>query len=150
MFPSLDLDTVSSEITKEEKQTLGISFLFDFKKNEFVLQDGKMVKVGDVEAVKIWVEKVLRTDKFKFKIYEKDNTNEDEYGVTIKKLIMGKRYPVGFIQSELKREITETMLKHPEISRIENFRASQEIATSKICFTTILKDNRTIDQEVIF
>ncbi|QEK12573.1 DUF2634 domain-containing protein [Crassaminicella thermophila] len=148
MFPSLDLDTTISKVEKNTiQQNLGTSFLFDFTEGDFVIRDGKLVKAEDIEAIKVWIEKILRTEKFKFKIYEKEDINE-EYGITIKKLIMGKKLPFGFIRSELKREITEALLKHPMIVDINNFRTIQERATLKVFFTVNLEDGRTFDQEV--
>lgn len=149
MFPTLDLDNVIKELQVEGKKNQGKTFLYDFKKGDFVIKDGRLIEVEGKEAIKIWIEKILRTEKFKFKIY-KENGEIDEYGVSIKDLILGKKVPQFFLQSELKREIEQALKKHSEIDRIEDFRTEHELATLKICFTVILKNGETFNQEVKF
>ncbi|AOY76690.1 DUF2634 domain-containing protein [Clostridium formicaceticum] len=148
MFPSLDLDEIREAGQSEEEKPGGKSFLYDFKKGDFVMKDGRLVVVEDVEAVKVWIEKLLRTEKFKFKIYKEEDA--DEYGVTVRKLILGKKFPAFFLQSELKREISEALAKHTKIEKVENFRIEREVATLNIFFTVVLKDGHTFEQEVVF
>lgn len=149
MFPTLDLDNVIEELQVEEKKNQGKTFLYDFDKGDFVIRDGRLVEVEGKEAIKVWIEKILRTEKFKFEIY-KENGEIDEYGVSIKDLILGKKVPQFFLQSELKREIEQALKKHSEIDRIEDFRTEHELATLKIYFTVILKNGETFNQEVKF
>lgn len=149
MFPKLDLDNIVEELQFEEKKNEGKTFLFDFEKGDFVIKDGRLVEVEGKEAIKIWIEKILRTEKFKFEVYKEDE-NINEYGTTIKKLIQGKKVPQFFLQSELKREIEEVLKRHSEIDRIEGFRTEQEVATLRIYFTIILKNGETFNQEVNF
>jgi len=149
MFPNLDIDQVlEEEKSLEELMPGGKSYAYDFKKGDFILKNGRLVEIEDIEAVKVWIEKVLITEKFKFKVYKGEN--EDEYGTTIRKLVLGKKFPVFFLQSELKREVSEALAKHPKIDRIEDFRIDQQMVTLNIYFTVILKDNRTFQQEVSF
>ena len=149
MFPTLDLDNVVEELKVEENKNQGKTFLYDFDKGDFVIRDGRLVEVEGKEAIKVWIEKILRTEKFKFEIY-KENGEIDEYGVSIKDLILGKKVPQFFLQSELKREIEQALKKHSEIDRIEDFRTEHELATLKIYFTVILKNGETLNQEVNF
>ncbi|WP_353096246.1 DUF2634 domain-containing protein [Tissierella praeacuta] len=149
IFPELNLDNVVKELKNEEKKNQGKTFLFDFKKGDFVLKDGRLVEVEGKEAIKVWIEKILRTEKFKFEIYKEDE-NFNEYGTTIKKLIQGRKVPQFFLQSELRREIEEALKRHSEIDRIEDFRTDQEMTTLKIYFTVILKNGETFNQEVNF
>ncbi|WMM23665.1 DUF2634 domain-containing protein [Tissierella sp. MB52-C2] len=149
MFPKLDLDNIAEELQFEEKKNEGKTFLFDFEKGDFVIKDGRLVEVEGKEAIKIWIEKILRTEKFKFEVYKEDE-NINEYGTTIKKLIQGKKVPQFFLQSELKREIEEVLKRHSEIDRIKDFRTEQEAATLRIYFTIILKNGETFNQEVNF
>lgn len=149
MLPRLNLDSAIEEINVEEKKNQGKTFLYDFKKGDFVIKDGRLVEVEGKEAIKVWIEKILRTEKFKFEIYKEDE-GIDEYGVNIKDLISGKKVPQFFLQSELRREIEEALKKHSEIDRIEDFRVEQELSTLKTFFTVILKDGETFNQEVSF
>lgn len=149
MFPTLDLDNVIEKMEQEERQIQGKTFLYDFEKGDFVVKDGRLVEVSGKEAIKVWIEKILRTEKFKFEIYKKDE-EIDEYGTTIKELIQGRKLPQFFLQSELRREIEEALQKHNEIERIEDFRTEQNFATLEIYFTVILKNGETFGQEVSF
>nr|WP_244971159.1 DUF2634 domain-containing protein [Tissierella pigra] len=145
----MDLDNIVEELQFEEKKNEGKTFLFDFEKGDFVIKDGRLVEVEGKEAIKIWIEKILRTEKFKFEVYKADE-NINEYGTTIKKLIQGKKVPQFFLQSELKREIEEVLKRHSEIDRIKDLRTEQEVATLRIYFTIILKNGETFNQEVNF
>jgi hypothetical protein len=147
VFPSLDLDLVSSELT-DTGETQGDGLMFDFEENEFITEDGKVVQASGSDAVKIWVEKLLRTEKYKFKIYQKEDSNEDEYGVAIRELVIGKKYPVGFLQSELKRLITEAILKNSLVDSVDDFTISRDSATLSAYFTVMLKDGQSFSQEV--
>lgn len=150
MFPRLKLDKVIEEVEQEENKVYDKTFLFDFDKGDFVVRDGRLVEVAGKEATKVRLEKLLRTEKFKYKIY-KTLDNEDEYGTNIKKLVLGKKLPRFFIESELKREIEENAKKYiHEIDRIEDFRVEHELSTLKIFFTVILKNGEAFNQEVNF
>ncbi|TCO69495.1 DUF2634 domain-containing protein [Marinisporobacter balticus] len=141
MFPDIantEIDTQKSA----ETTNLGKSFLFDFDKGDFILQDGRLVNVEDIEALKVWIEKVLRTEKFRFEIYK----NVD-YGVALEDLI-GQTLPRQFVESELKREIRESVIKHPMVSDISNLIAEQDGSKLKISFKVNLVDGNTVNTEV--
>lgn len=128
-------------------QNLGKSFLYDFTQGDFILKDGKLVEVEDIEALKVWVEKVLRTEKFRFKVYERED--KQEYGVTIEDLI-GSTLPKAFVESELKREISDALKKNPRIASISNLSTERDGSWLKITFQINLADGQVIGQEVTF
>ena len=107
------------------------TYLFDFDKGDFVIRDGKLVECDGVEAIKVWIEKILRTEKGRFKIY--DNT---EYGCHLEDLIIGNSYTSEFIEAELKREIEEALLLNSQITSVTNFKISRE------------KNSLTVEMEV--
>lgn len=149
MFPQINLDIVKQEKEQEKiKDKQGITYLYDFKKGDFILRNGKLIKAEGKEGIKVWIEKILLTDEFKFKIYETEES--EEYGTTIRKLIMGRKIPQLLLHSELKRVISEKLKQHIEIERIEDFNTKQEMATLTISFTVILKNGETFNQEVNF
>ncbi|QEK11702.1 DUF2634 domain-containing protein [Crassaminicella thermophila] len=133
----------------EEVPSQGTSFLFDFKIGDFILKNGRLVKVSDIEALKIWIEKCLRTEKFKFKVYEKEN-KDLEYGVTIEDLIVGHDYPQSFIESELKREISIGLLKNPMIASLSEWKIEKKNPIVNVSFRVNLKTGETFTQEVNF
>jgi hypothetical protein len=112
----------------EDVPKQGRSFLFDFEKGEFITKDGKMVPVEDIESLKVWIEKTIRTERFRFKIYD-----GSDYGVGIEGLI-GSNYPLDFIKAEMKREVTEALIKHPLIESLTNMAIERDGSRGKISF----------------
>ena len=100
--------------------TGGKSYFFDFEKGDFIVQDGKLVECDGVDALKVWIEKILRTEKGRYRIY--DNTG---YGCQIEDLIIGNTYAFEFTESELKREIEEALLRNPAILAVSNFQLTR-------------------------
>lgn len=113
MFPNSRSITVSAQ---NAKQTGTKSYLFDFEKGDFAVRDGKLVECDGIDAIKVWIEKILRTEKNRYKIY--DGT---DYGCQIEDLIIGNTYSFEFTDSELKREIEEALLQNPKIIAISKF-----------------------------
>lgn len=153
MFPEIDENT-TTPIDQEETDKAayeGKSFLFDFDKGDFVYRNGKMVSVTGIEALKVWITKVLKTEKFKFKIYEKEEDEKEvEFGVTIEDLIIGHNYSQAFIESELKREINIALLKHPKIDSLSDFVFERDKAHLIVSFTVNLVDEESFTKEVSF
>ena len=114
MFPETNAsiaknETIASTGTK--------TYLSDFDKGDFVIRDGKLVECNGIEAVKIWIEKAIRTEKSRYSIYE-----GTAYGCHLEDLIIGNNYTVEFVEAELKREIEEMLLRNPQISNIDGFK----------------------------
>lgn len=139
----VELEMPSQLTTKSEN--LGKTFLYDFKSGEFVLKDGKPVEVTGKKAIEIWIEKILRTQKFRWGIYE----NVD-YGTTIEDLIVGNSYPKNFLESELKREISQEVIKHPRIESLSDWSFTVEKEKLKVAFTVNLINGESMQQEVNF
>lgn len=111
------------------------SFLFDFDTGDFNVRDGKLIECGGIEAVKVWIEKILRTEKGRFEIY--DNT---EYGARLEDLIVGNSYSVAFIESELKREIEDALLQNPQIRSVSNIQITRGINSLTVELEVTLDD----------
>ena len=60
MFPKTD--TVLTRV-ETPAQTGTRSYLFDFNKGDFVVRDGKLVECDGMDALKVWIEKILKTEK---------------------------------------------------------------------------------------
>jgi len=133
MFPKTqDLTAVTAEKTA----VAGKSFLFDFTTSDFVARDGKLVECDGTEAIRVWIEKILRTEKGRFKIYD-----DTDYGCKLEDLLIGSNYTAAFIESELKREIEDALLQNPQITGISNFTLTR--GTNSI--TVTLEVNTTYD-----
>lgn len=133
MFPA-DVQTYLTnedmEISERDASTFnGTTFLYDFKKGDYVYRNGAPIIVEGQKALEIWIEKVIRTERFKFKIYE-----SVEYGVTIEDLI-GSNLPYSFLDSEMKRELTESILRNPFIENLKEWKFEREGSLWTITFT---------------
>lgn len=146
---NLDLNSTINTNSKTSTNKAGKSFLFDFKNGDFVVKDGKLVQVTDIEALEVWIEKILRTEKFKFKVYEKKNRNQ-EYGINIYDLIIGNTYPNSFIDAEIKREVTDALLRNPLIKSLDNWSIVKDNPTLKVAFRVNLTNGETFSQEVSY
>lgn len=144
MFPQIELN-VQEELQKEEQERGRNTFLVDFQKGVFLKQNGRHIKTDDNRSVRMFIEKVLLTRKFKYKVY-KDN-GETQYGVSFYDLIGGSRFPTGFLYAELHREITETLLEDERIESIEEFKARLERKRLHISFHVTLKNNSRFEWE---
>ena len=134
MFPETsDISFLKSSASSGKK-----SYLYDFTIGDFVVRDGKLVECDGLTAVKIWIEKILRTEKGHFEIY--DGT---EYGCHLEDLIIGNTYTSAFIESELKREIEDALLQHPDITTVTDFNITRNTNTLTIEMKVIWNDKRT-------
>ena len=114
MFPT---PTATNENTLSVSESKGTKcFLFDFSQGDFVVQDGKLVECDGVDAIRVWIEKILRTEKGRVQIYD-----QTEYGCHLEDLIIGNSYTVEFIEAELKREIEDALLLNPQITSVTGF-----------------------------
>lgn len=132
MFPNstditLDNESDTSSGTK--------SYIFDFTTGDFVVRDGKLIECDGISAIKVWIEKILRTEKGRCPIY--DNT---EYGCHLEDLIIGNSYTAEFIEAELKREIEDALKQNPRITSVTNFKISRNKNAITITLEVVLND----------
>lgn len=106
------------------------TFLYDFKKGDFVIKDGNPVIVSGIEALKVWIDKILHTQLNRYKIY-----NGTSYGANIEDLVIGKSYGRAFTESELKREVEAALLQHEDINNIMDFDITYDKDRLNISFT---------------
>lgn len=136
-----ELEINTNEIA--DPQTIKKTFSFDFSTGDFIVTDGKIVILENLDAIKMWIEKVLRTEKNRFEIYK-----NIEYGVTLEDLTVGQNYSQAFIEVELKREISEALLKNKYIKSLSGWFIKKENPVLNISFTVNLIDGLSFTQEV--
>lgn len=145
MLPSIaDLEFENDELAEEDVPTIGKSFLFDFKKGDFVMKDGKLVVLAGIEALKMWIIKVIRTEKFRFRIYESEN--DEQYGVMLEDLI-GSNFDREFIEAEIEREVTEALLLHEYIISVDEWQFERNSKKMTVSFAVTTYDE-TLNMEV--
>ena len=113
------------------------SYLFDFTTGNFVVRDGKLMECDGIDAIKVWIEKILRTEKGRYPIY--DNT---EYGCHLEDLIIGNSYTAEFIEAELKREIEDALKQNPQITSVTNFNITRNTNAVTVTLEVVLNDER--------
>lgn len=106
------------------------TFDFDFKDGEFKMKNGNPIILTGVDALKMWVQKCIRTQLNRYSIYKRH-----QYGANIEDLVIGKSYGAGFAESELKREIEDALLQHEDILNLNNFTVTHEKRVMNISFT---------------
>ena len=132
MFPN------SPDITLDNKSDISSgtkSYLFDFTTGDFIVRDGKLIECDGIESIKVWIEKILRTEKDRYPIY--DNT---EYGCHLEDLIIGNSYTAEFIEAELKREIEDALKQNPRITSVTNFKISRNKNAITVTPEVVLND----------
>lgn len=108
-------------------------YAWDFETDCFIYDDtGKRVIVEGDEALKIWVYKALKTERYEYLAYSW------QYGIELKPFI-GKVMGVYERYSELKRVIIECLLVNPYIKSIDSvdFQTDGDYTHCNIALTTI-------------
>lgn len=152
MFPSFDFEQVIKEIDEQQEEKIaGDINLFDYKKGEFLMENGKpkLAKSGSIEAIREYIKKLIFTEKFKFKIYENEEDPDNEYGVTFRELFGHIYTNKTFVESEIKRQLSEKLLRHPNILDLTNFSLYQKQTTFFISFTVITDTTNFIYEDVL-
>lgn len=130
LFPFIDPQEV--EIV-ENDIPLAREYAYDFKKGDLKLRNGKPYIVEGVEAIKIWIEKVLLTSRYKHIIYSWD------YGSEYEDKIIGRGYTKGLIKAEAERYTREAINSSLSdyVTEMKNFDIEFIDNTLIITFTAI-------------
>ncbi|MDY3304002.1 MAG: DUF2634 domain-containing protein [Clostridia bacterium] len=60
MFPNLtDIMIPNENIASNGTK----SYIFDFTTGGFIVRDGKLIECDGIDAIKVWIEKIPRTEK---------------------------------------------------------------------------------------
>ena len=132
MFPNSTDITIDNESNTSSGTK---SYMFDFENGDFVVRDGKLIECDGIDAIKVWIEKILRTEKGRYPIY--DNT---EYGCHLEDLIIGNSYTAEFIEAELKREIEDALKQNPQITSVTNFNITRNTNAITVTLEVVLND----------
>ena len=136
MFPNIMVNV--QELSHVSDQQLGKVFLFDHSVKRHILEDGKLKEATELEAVKQWIELLLRTYVDHFPIY--DGTY---FGLSTLDLIGQKQFPLMMLQAMIEQEIKEKAVNHVLIRNIVGFRIERNDIGLSIYFTVILKNGNT-------
>ena len=94
-------------------------YAWDFNRNCFIYnQDGSIKIVSKNEAIKVWVYKVLQTERFRYGAYY------DDYGLDLERFV-GKVANDEINANELYNAVKETLLVNPYILAVNNIKVEQ-------------------------
>lgn len=108
------------------------TFDFDFKAGEFKMKNGNPVVLSGIDALKLWIQKCIRTQLNRYSIYK-----GRQYGANIEDLVIGKSYNFDFAESELRREIETALLQNEDIQSMSSFSVKKAGSTLNISLTLI-------------
>ena len=118
--------TGSNKPIEEKDLPLYKEYAWNFEVDKFIYDNtGNHVLVEGNEAIKVWIYKALKTERFRYTAYSW------QYGIELKKFI-GKVMSVGERISEFKRAIIECLMVNPYIKSIDSITITQE-KTKLIC-----------------
>ncbi len=142
MFPEIDYNFEEEERQEAllESTTIGRTPLFDFRTGSYVIRDGKIIECTQEEAVRQWVGFLVKTAAEKFPVYDKTG-----FGTYIENYIGYK--DVGFVASEIKREVEEKALLNRAIKAIEDFEAEKEGSCLHITLTVVMQNGEKVEVE---
>lgn len=108
------------------------TFDFDFKAGEFRMKNGNPVVLTGIDALKLWIQKCIRTQLNRYSIYK-----GRQYGANIEDLVIGKSYNFDFAESELRREIETALLQNEDIQSMSSFSVKNTGSALDISLTLI-------------
>ena len=116
---SAEFPFIGTEITTEEQELpLFTQPAWNFDVDRFIYDgNGNHVMVYGQEALKVWIYKALKTERFSYAAYSW------QYGIELHPFI-GKVMSVQERYSELKRVITECLMVNPYILSIDSVKFS--------------------------
>lgn len=114
---------------------------YDFENNCLLKRAGKHYMVYKDEALKIWIWKALKTQRYAWQAYT------HAYGCEIDSII-GKTTSRDMFESEAKRYITECLMVNPYIQELENFRYAYDDSITITFDVTTVYGRFTYESEV--
>lgn len=98
----------------------GKTYLYDFDKGQFALDSGKFILIDGKQALEQWIRFIFMTPIDTYEIYE-----GTDYGTELFDL-MGKTMYYNYKKSEVRRIVTETLLKHEDINGVTSMNITME------------------------
>ena len=130
LYPAFDMPELIEQQQAEPAPRYGKSWLFDFKKGDFVLDGaGRVVEADGHTAWVQWCIKTILTQRFAYVIYSSD------YGTELEEA--QKQPDRKAVEIELERAITEALLVDPRTEMVKDFVFEWEGDTVKVSFVAV-------------
>lgn len=140
MFPDSFIENATTE---NEVQETGVDFLFDYETGQHIVKNGVLSECTQVQTVQQYIQNVLRTKANLYKVYTKGE--DDIFGISVYDYIGTRTLPDGYLNSELKREVTQLLLKHPNINEVRDWCGKRNRRGLEISFTAVLADGTLLE-----
>lgn len=121
MFPNVSIEETN---VNDETENVGCDFLFDYETGQHQLSNGLMRECSEKQGIEQFIQNVLRTKINSYKVYTEGET--EVFGISIYNYMGQRSLPLGYLNSELKREVTEQLLKHPLIVSVNDWKGTRE------------------------
>lgn len=102
MFPKIEY---TPPVKQEKNNSVGRSFVFDYKTNKFIVQGGIVKETDRITAIKQWIELFIRVELDKYKIYDSN------FGTDFSNLV-GYRLPRSYQVSQITKQINDGILNN--------------------------------------
>lgn len=136
MFPIIP-DTIPAQASGD----IGRAPAFDSGESLFLMRDGALIERSGLEAVRQWIDLMLRQQIDRVPIYQ---TNADTK-IGIDRSMLGSRLPSGLIAAEVERNVRETMSYCPAIRAVQDFKVTRRGRACRVEFTAVLNDGSTLE-----
>ena len=123
--------------------TYGKELVFDFVAGDYIMENGNPKVAEGIEALKVWIEKTIRTARFRFPIYD------FQYGCELDDII-GYDLSRVVLESEIQRVIREALICDDRITDVRDFVIGRGGDWLKISFTVTTTLADTFTQEVSY
>ncbi|HBG8947650.1 TPA: DUF2634 domain-containing protein [Clostridioides difficile] len=119
-------------LPKTEELPIFREVAWDFEKDEPILEKGDFKIIEKKEALKVWIYKCIKTNRYEHEIYSWG------YGTELSELI-GQKYSKGLIESEASRYIKEALLVNQYILdvNIKDTKFTDDLLSVNIEISTI-------------
>ncbi|KEQ25585.1 DUF2634 domain-containing protein [Paenibacillus tyrfis] len=136
IFPFMD---VPAQRPSNKELPLFKEYAWNFETGEYLLHDGKMMVIEGNEALKVWIYKALRTDRFKHLAYSWNFGHEFER-------VIGSTFSPSAIQSEMERYVKEALTVNPYIKDVFDIRTKIDGDTVNVeCTVTTVYGEMTVN-----
>ena len=135
IFPDINIPQSATETPVAI--TYGRELDFDFSTGEFVLVNGAPRVLDGVRALKVWIEKTIRTARYRFPVYT------FAYGCELEDII-GLDLPRTVLESEIPRVIKEALIYDNRIADVHTFEIDRGGDWLMIEFTVITFNGQTL------
>lgn len=141
MFPNIFIEETS---VNDETKNVGCDFLFNYETGQHIMKNAVLVECNTIQGVQQFIQNVLRTKINSYKVYTEGET--EAFGISIYDYLGQRTLPLGYLNSELKREVMEQLLKHPLIASVTDWKGTREKRGLHISFTVTLIDGTEIKE----